>query len=104
MRNAKPDLTKLTKLGLRGVGITAPANNYDFICRFFAPKHNIDEDPVTGSLFTQLTPYWGEKMQNNRFKAKQVSTRGGEVTSELKGDRVKISGTAIKYMEAVIEV
>jgi len=102
--NAQPELIKLSKLDLRGVIITAPAKNYDFVCRFFAPKYGINEDPVTGSAYTQLAPYWAEKLGKNNFSAKQVSQRGGEVGLQLIADRVKISGKVVKYMEAKIEI
>ena len=60
--NAKPNLELLKKLPARGVIITAKSNEYDFVCRFFAPKLGIDEDPVTGSAFTQLVPLLLESM------------------------------------------
>jgi len=101
--NARPNLELLKKLNLRGVIITAPSAKHDFVCRFFAPGLGIDEDPVTGSAFTQLAPYWAGKTDKKRFVSRQISERGGEVLSELKGDRVLISGRAAKYMEGTIE-
>ena len=100
----EPDQTCLEKLGYRGVIVTAPSKNYDFVARFFAPKYGIPEDPVTGSAYTQLTPLWATKMDKKRFNAKQISKRGGKLFCELKGDRVLISGSAIKFMEGTIEV
>jgi PhzF family phenazine biosynthesis protein len=102
--NIIPNHESLRKLPLRGVIVTAPSREYDFVVRFFAPKYGIPEDPVTGSAFTQLAPYWAEKLGKKRLKAKQVSSRGGEVLCELKGDRVLISGSAIKYLEGSIEI
>ena len=43
----------------RGVIITAPGNEVDFVSRFFAPGSGVDEDPVTGSAHTSLTPFLG---------------------------------------------
>jgi PhzF family phenazine biosynthesis protein len=99
-----PDHEHLKKADLRGVIITAPSEEYDFVARFFAPKYGVPEDPVTGSAFTHLIPYWAGKLHKNRLKAKQISSRGGEVCCELKGDRVLISGTAVKYLEGSIEI
>lgn len=99
---ASPDLTLLKKLNLRGVVITAKAKQYDFVSRFFAPNCGIDEDPVTGSSFTQLAPYWAEVLGKSKLTAKQVSTRGGEVWCELAGDRVYIAGKAVKYSQGCI--
>ena len=41
---------------------------------------------------------------HERTAAKQVSQRGGEVSCELVGDRVFISGKAVMYMRGVIEI
>ena len=90
-----PKLDELKKLDLRGVCITTTHNEYDFVSRFFAPNYGIDEDSVTGSAYTQLTPYWAERLNKTSFTSKQLSRRGGELTSEIKKDRVFISGTAV---------
>ncbi|MBC8552373.1 MAG: PhzF family phenazine biosynthesis protein [Candidatus Brocadiales bacterium] len=100
----KPDIDYLKKLDLRGVIITARSRQYDFVSRFFAPKHGIDEDPVTGSAHTQLIPYWAKKLDKAKMKAKQVSSRGGELVCELHNDRVLISGKAVKFLEGKIEL
>jgi predicted PhzF superfamily epimerase YddE/YHI9 len=71
---------------------------------FFAPKYGIDEDSVTGSAHTQLTPYWSGRLGKTRLTAKQISRRGGELICELHGDRVLISGKAVKYLEGKIEL
>ena len=99
-----PDYNLLNQLDLRGVIVTAPSKEYDFVVRFFAPKYGIPEDSVTGSAYTQLVPYWAEKLSKKQFKAKQISSRGGELFCELSGDRVFISGKAIKYLEGSIEL
>ncbi len=102
--NATPNLTILKALDLRGVCITSKSEKYDFVTRFFAPKYGIDEDPVTGSAFTQLVSYWKEILKKDEFFAKQLSARGGEVSCLLKGERVEIRGEAVKYLEGMIEV
>ncbi len=104
VEQADPDLHQLMKLDLRGVAITARSAKWDFVARFFAPKYGIPEDPVTGSAYTQLAPYWASKTGSKRFRVKQVSPRGGELTCEVVDDRVFISGKAVKYMEGRIEI
>ena len=84
--------------------MTAPSGNYDFVSRWFGPNVGVDEDPVTGSAHTTLTPYWSRRLGKTTLKAKQVSERGGELFCELKGDRVVISGRAVKYLEGEIEI
>lgn len=101
---ADPDFRHLNELDLRGVIITAESTHYDFVARFFAPKYGIFEDPVTGSAYTQLAPYWASRLGSKRFHAKQLSPRGGELTCELIDDRVFISGKAVKYLEGTIEI
>lgn len=82
--------------------ITSRSNDYDFISRCFAPKYGINEDPVTGSSFTELAPYWSQQLGKKRLNAKQVSKRGGEVHCELQGDRVFISGQSTLYLKGTI--
>lgn len=100
----EPDFEELKKLGLRGVIITAQSDKYDFVSRCFFPGLGINEDPVTGSAYTQLAPYWATKLGKDLFTAKQLSARGGELICEVVNDRVLISGKAVKYMEGKIKV
>jgi PhzF family phenazine biosynthesis protein len=102
--SAQPAFGALSKLDLRGVAITAKSNKYDFVARFFAPKYGINEDPVTGSAYTQLLPYWSNILGVTKLHAKQVSSRGGEVFCEAIGNRVYIAGKAVKYLVGEIEI
>jgi len=104
VNNENPNINLLSELELRGVCITSKSDKYDFVSRFFAPKYGISEDPVTGSAFTQLIPYWSNKLNNRNLFAKQISKRGGEVQCSYLGDRVLISGKAVKYMVGTIEI
>ena len=101
--SASPDFEILRSLDSRGVIISAASEEYDFVARFFAPNLGILEDPVTGSAYTQLVPYWAKKTNKTVFHARQVSSRGGELFCELVGDRVKIAGSAVKYLEGSID-
>ena len=104
VESADPDLELLKRLDLRGVIITAASERYDFVSRCFAPKYGIAEDPVTGSAYTQLAPYWAPILGGRRFRVKQLSRRGGELTCEVAGDRVLIAGTAAAYMQGEIDI
>jgi predicted PhzF superfamily epimerase YddE/YHI9 len=103
VRELEPDFGLLGRLGLRGVCVTAPGDDVDFVSRFFAPHFGIPEDPVTGSAHCQLTPYWAARLGRNRLEARQLSRRGGEVLCELRGDRVLLSGRAVLFLEGSIE-
>jgi PhzF family phenazine biosynthesis protein len=100
----KPDFGLLASLETRGVIVTAPGDDVDFVARFFAPRVGVPEDPVTGSAYTQLTPYWAERSGKTCFRARQLSARGGNLHCELDVDRVHIAGTAIGYLRGEIEV
>lgn len=102
--NASPDMSKLMNLDAKTLGITSTSPKYDFISRFFAPKIGVPEDPVTGSLHTNLVPYWSQRLGKDRLHAKQVSARGGEVLCEYAGDRVKMGGYAVQYSIGTIQI
>jgi PhzF family phenazine biosynthesis protein len=97
-----PHMRMLEKLDLRGVIVTAEGKDVDFVSRFFAPKLRIEEDPVTGSAHCALTPYWAKKLGKKDLRAHQMSHRGGELFCRDSGDRVVISGRAVKFMEGFI--
>lgn len=102
VRAITPNQVLLCQLDLRGVIITAPGTDVDFVSRFFAPKFGIPEDPVTGSAHCTLAPYWANKLGKKILTARQVSRRGGNIICEVKTDRVLISGCAVTFMEAEI--
>jgi predicted PhzF superfamily epimerase YddE/YHI9 len=99
VRGLKPDFTALAKLDAFSVAATAKGDEADFVSRFFVPKLGIPEDPVTGSVHCSLVPFWAERLGSTRLRALQVSARGGELFCELKGDRVRIGGRAVKVLE-----
>lgn len=104
IEDLRPDLSALSQIKTRGVMVTAPGDHVDFVSRFFAPGSGIDEDPVTGSAHCTLTPFWNNKLKKDVLSAKQVSKRGGDLTCELEGDRVKISGKCSLYMTGEIHI
>jgi PhzF family phenazine biosynthesis protein len=104
IRSLKPDFTKLAKLDLRGICVTAPGENCDFVSRFFAPKLGVNEDSVTGSAHCELTTLWSQLTGRTKLSAIQISPRRGHVLCELQGDRVVLSGRAAHYMTAEIIV
>ena len=104
IREMKPDLRLLSDIECRGINVTAPGNNCDYVNRFFAPRYGIDEDPVTGSAHCDLVPYWHQRTGKSRFLAHQVSARGGVVNGELRGERVLLSGQAALYLEGRIHL
>jgi PhzF family phenazine biosynthesis protein len=104
VRSIRPDLRLLERLHPYGVAVTAPGRNADCGSRYFAPSYAIPEDPVCGSIHCALVPYWAKRLNKSQVYAHQVSERGGELFCEDKGDRVSISGYAVKYLEGRIFV
>lgn len=99
-----PDYSRLAKVAARGIIVTSEGEDYDFVCRFFGPAVGINEDPVTGSAFTKLVPYWAQRLAREQFTARQISPRGGDVNCALTADAVLIGGRAITYMRGEIEL
>ena len=96
VRSLKPDYARLKKFPVRGVIVTARADDarFDFVSRFFAPAAGVDEDPVTGSAHCALAPYWAAKMNKPELVGYQASARGGVVRVRAVGKRVLMSGGA----------
>ncbi|HXH71780.1 MAG TPA: PhzF family phenazine biosynthesis protein [Mariprofundaceae bacterium] len=104
VRAIEPDHALLRQLDLRGVIVTAPGHDVDFVSRFFAPKFGIPEDPVTGSAHCQLTPYWAERLGKKILNARQISRRGGDLVCEMQDERVLLAGHAVTFMSGEISV
>lgn len=96
---AQIDYRSLSLLPKRGLIITSAAADHDFYSRCFYPKHNITEDPVTGSAHCVLAPFWAERLQKNALKAVQGSLRKGELWCEVSSDRVYITGSCKWYLK-----
>jgi PhzF family phenazine biosynthesis protein len=109
VRALKPDMPKVQALGVFAMIATAPADpalspGADFVSRFFAPGAGIAEDPVTGSAHCTLVPYWADRLHKTTLEARQVSRRGGQLRCVLDGDRVRMTGRAVCYLEGEITV
>ena len=102
IENLHPDFSRWLDLDLRGVVVTAPGKEVDFVSRCFYPKLRVNEDPVTGSAHCELAPYWGKKLGRENLTAKQLSKRTGLVECALVEDRVILSGNAVSYMQGQI--
>lgn len=100
----KPDTTQLAAVDARGIIVTAPGSDCDFVSRFFAPRLGLIEDPVTGSAHSALIPYWSERLGKTTMIARQLSRRRGELFCEARGERVAIGGHAVLYSRGEIEL
>lgn len=102
VESLNPDFRALASLDARGLIVSAPGKEVDFVSRCFYSPTGIDEDPVTGSAHTTMTPYWAEKMGKSELIGRQLSKRGGQVGCKLDGDRVYLSGKAVSYLIGAI--
>jgi PhzF family phenazine biosynthesis protein len=100
----QPDFRILAHGKVRGTIVTAPGNEVDFVSRCFYPQYGIDEDPVTGSAHTTLTPYWSERLGKKELRAQQLSARKGALTCIYHGDRTELIGQAVIYLRGEIEI
>jgi len=96
----QPDLRAMKRLPARGVIVTAPGTDCDFVSRFFAPNVGVDEDPVTGSAHCMLAPFWSQRLGRAQLTARQLSKRGGTLLCSVRNDRVLITGQAVLYLTA----
>lgn len=106
VRDLRPDVDAIAGLPFSAIIITAPgfAGECDFVSRHFAPKYGIAEDFVTGSAHCVLTPYWAGLLEKSKLFARQLSSRGGELWVEARGDRVRIAGTCVLILEGQLKM
>ncbi|HEX5181666.1 MAG TPA: PhzF family phenazine biosynthesis protein [Allosphingosinicella sp.] len=100
----RPDFRALAAEGDVLTIVTAPGGATGIVSRVFACGAGIDEDPVTGSAHSVLTPYWAERLGRDAFTAAQASRRGGRLTCRLDGDRVLLGASCVTVMEGVMTI
>lgn len=83
------------------------AGNADVVTRFFAPWMGVQEDPVTGSLYTTILGYWLRRRQDGHYKVGdrlqfyQASSRGGSTQAIIigkKAERIALVGSAVTFL------
>ena len=104
VRDLRPDFSTLNEIDCEGIIVTAPGDEVDFVSRFFAPRMGIDEDPVTGAAHSTLTPFWADRLGKRELRAKQISTRGGDLWCKQMDDRVHIAGKAALYVKGFLNI
>jgi PhzF family phenazine biosynthesis protein len=84
--------------------LSSRGDNSDFVLRVFAPLAGIPEDPVTGYAQAIVSPIWSAILDKQKLHSYQVSTRCGEIWTEIIGDEVLISGNAKTVFEAKLKI
>jgi PhzF family phenazine biosynthesis protein len=99
----RPDFAALLASGIDKVIVCAPGDDCDVVSRFFAPGAGINEDPVTGSAHCSLVPYWAGRLRKYKLQCRQISARGGELECQLRDGRVLMTGSAVTFMQGIVQ-
>ncbi|WP_394730211.1 PhzF family phenazine biosynthesis protein [Altererythrobacter sp. GH1-8] len=102
VRALEPDIRALGAMGNDQFIATAPGDagsGFDCVSRVFVPGGGVDEDSVTGSAHSLLTPFWVERLGRNNLRAHQASARGGDLTLRLDGDRAWLGGPCVTVVK-----
>ena len=103
VRALRPDSAAIARLPGGACIVTAQGGEgVDITSRYFAPAYGIVEDPVTGSLHTQVVPYWAKQLAKTTLHCHQASARGGSMVCTLMDERVLMSGEAVLYAKGEI--
>jgi len=104
IRNLTLNFDLIKEIADHAVIVTAKGDAVDFVSRVFAPNMGINEDPVTGSTHTTLIPFWSKRLSKDKMIAMQLSQRSGIIFCENCGDRVKMAGRAVLYLQGELFV
>lgn len=104
IKELKPDFRLLKEIPSRGILVTSRSDDpaYDIAARCFFSPIGVDEDPVTGSAYCALGPYWRQKLGKTGLTAVQHSARGGVVKLQMIEDRVLIEGNAVIVVKGLL--
>ena len=109
VRGLKPDIAELKHMQgeAREAGeviacaAAGPDDGVDVVDRFFAPGVGIPEDPATGSAHCILAPLYAERLGRPTVRFHQAFPgRGGDIETEVRGDRVLLRGRAVTVIES----
>lgn len=92
----KPDFNRIAKIDdYDRVVITAEdfESPYDYVCRYFAPKHGINENDASLYIQTFLPIFWQENLQKDEMSFMQLSTRTGIGKVKVLADSVLVTAS-----------
>ena len=104
VKNMSPDMEKIKALDGLLLHATARGSQYTCVSRSFAPKLNVNEDPVCGSGHCHIAPYWFDKLGIDSLVAYQASRRGGVLYCSMDNGRIRMGGKAVLYSKAELFV
>lgn len=104
VKNVVPELEKLKSLTPLDVVVTAPSKAFDFVSRYFWPANGGVEDPVTGSIYAGLAPFWAKRLGKTELVALQASKRSGVLYCRVTEERIFVSGDCVEYLKGYVSV
>lgn len=104
VRSVQPNQELIRQMDGVCFHITAPGREVDCVTRSFAPKCGVAEDPVCGRGHCHVIPYWADKLGKQKLTAYQASARGGTLYCQYEGERTMLSGKAVLFSEAEINI
>lgn len=114
VRGLSPDIAAVHRISGEATGgrgnlvvsaLADPGRGYDVVDRFFAPGSGVAEDPTTGSAHCILAPLYADKLGKAEVRFHQAFPgRGGDLTTELKGERVVLKGRAVTVIESRLRI
>lgn len=93
-----PHQEALDAVGVSALIVTSLGTDCDFVCRYFSPSSGVPEDPVTGSAYASLAPFWAARLGKDELRARQVSRRGGDILCRVFEARVVLGGEAVTVL------
>lgn len=102
LRAAAPDMERVKALPGLLLNLTAVGTDCDCLCRSFAPKLGVPEDPACGSGQCHAFVYWAEVLGKRELFGRQASERGGEVYGRMEADGIRLSGASVLFSRAEI--
>lgn len=104
VQQAKPNFELISAQPYRGLIVTTKSQSEDFYSRCFYPRHQVMEDPVTGSAHCVLAPFWSAQLGKKQLRARQGLERQGIIDCTMEDDRVLLAGECFLYLEGTIFV
>ena len=92
-----PNMEKVKMLEGLLLHTTAAGTSTDCVSRSYAPKLNVEEDPVCGSGHCHIVPYWASKLGKKEIVAYQASKRGGTLYCKVDDERIVLAGNAVIF-------
>jgi predicted PhzF superfamily epimerase YddE/YHI9 len=103
----KPDFNRIAKMDhYDRIVITAEdsSSECDYVCRYFAPKHGINENYASLYIQTFLPIFWQENLQKDEMSFEQLSSRKGYGKAQVLNDYVVVTASACEVFKGGLSI